>query len=118
MVKNINFVRKKYKEKIWLFNILIIAIFFISSYVSQLEFIFVPRLLSVIYFLIAFYALLNSRNSGKFGIRYPYLMYCIGLQSLFLAAIEIEEKGLNLYLVVVTFNVLMSLISLRRINTG
>ena len=109
-LKKVNSIRRENKEKLWLIHILVMAIVFIAYWIlTDIEFIYIIRVLNFIYsgFCIVFFLILMKASDKTHKFIFPF--YAILIHSVILFTIELEERGINLFVAVVLFNVGMSL---------
>jgi hypothetical protein len=113
--RKIKQVRLVNKNKIWLVHISVVVIVFLSSYIPNIEFVVIPRVLSVLYLLVCIcYNVFVYSNKKKECLRYLYVFWCIAVHSLVFFTIEIEEKGFTYFALIVLLNILLCLFSFFR----
>jgi hypothetical protein len=95
-------------------HVIVIATAFLAFYFLEIDFVIVPRILSVLYSCFSVYFLLTSQSDSRFKDRYLFVAYTIFLHSLVFMTVEFEEKGITYFQLIMALNVLISLWSINK----
>lgn len=115
IIKKINQERQANKNQIWLCHITVIVIVFLSSYIPNIDFVIIPRIISSLYlFFCLYFCTVSFSNKRKTLLKFLYVLWPIGLHSLVFLSIEIEEMGLTFFTLLMISNVLLCMFSFLR----
>ncbi len=110
LIIKIYHLRNKNINKIWLVHLPVIAVVFLFSYLENMDFTFVPRIISVLYLCITMYLIkVIIGTKDRHDDKYFFLIWAFCIQSLVFLAIDLEEKGMTCFMVIMILNVLFCL---------
>lgn len=114
IIKKIGQIRKKNLGKLLIFHFSVISIIFILSYLPQIEFVAIPRLISTLYFLFCIYFIINVLSKRANVEKGYFVVWAIFVHSIFFITVEIEENKLNYFIIIMVLNLLLSIFAIHK----
>ena len=102
IIKNIFATRKLNRNNILIVHICVVATIAAVFFISESELFVIVRVLCGLYACLCFYLLIFKSD------KLYYLFWPIFLHTIFFISIEVEEKGLNFFLLIYLLTILMS----------
>ena len=108
IIRDIIEIRKRNRNNILLIHICVVAAITVLFFISRSELFIIVRALCICYSCLCVYLLISE------SIKFYFLFWPIFLHTIFFISIEIEEKGLNYFLLIYLLTIVLSIFLVKK----